>query len=59
MSKIGKKAAHFLTQKPWTPWRLDNQERIWKAEQETKDRERREKERAELLRKQVRGACAR
>lgn len=51
MSKIGQKAAHFITQKPWTPWRRDNQERIWAAEQAAKTSEEKEKTRAELIRR--------
>lgn len=53
MSKIGGKAAHYLTQKPWTPWNPRNQERIWKSEQAEKDRARKESERSELIRKQA------
>lgn len=53
MAKIGAKAAHFLAQKPWTPWRRDNQERIWAAEQEQEDVKKREHDRAEAIKRQV------
>jgi hypothetical protein len=43
---------HFLAQKPWTPWNKANQERTWIAEQEEKERVRREAERAQEVRRQ-------
>jgi len=52
MSKIGARAAHFLQQKPWTPWNPYVAKTIWEAEQKDKEAKSREAERAELIKKQ-------
>ncbi len=52
MSKIGARAAHFLAQKPWTPWNPYVAKQIWEAEQKDKEVKTREAERSELIKKQ-------
>lgn len=53
MSKIGGRAAHFLSQKPWTPWNPQTQKQIWEAEQKAKEVDNRERERAEQIKRQA------
>ena len=39
MSKIGEKARHYLAQKPWTPWNVQNQEKLYLAKKEVEEME--------------------
>jgi hypothetical protein len=52
MSKIGERAAHYLAQKPWTPWNVQNVKKKYEVEERAKEYESREKERAAMIRKQ-------
>lgn len=50
---MGSRAMHFLAQKPWTPWNMANQRRIFVLEETKKNDARKEKERAEAIARQA------